>query len=118
MNENIQTTEEIEPIALEEKVDLLGSLVSKFGRQAQQLFSLKHKVELLQKELKRLELNLKTSTKEINLRFKDLRESPSVLTEAAVPGSYEWKSQYELAKSEENFKEIIAKLSEEFTIGL
>lgn len=90
-----------------EKVDQLEDLMSRFRRQVEKYSSLRRKIGLLLEELKRLNVSIKTSKREINLTYKELTEASSqVLTEAFFPNSEEWKIQYELKKQEEVIQEL------------
>lgn len=110
MNENIHPAKGLEGDQFLERLEIIDSIVSKFRRQAQQLINLRKKVDLLTEEVKRLEVNLKTSSKEINLSLKNLRESSTLFTEAAAPDSDQWKMQYELRKAEDAYQDLVSTL--------
>lgn len=95
MNEDIHSNESWNNALFLERLDFIDSLVAKFRRQVQQITSLKQKISLLQEELKKLEISVKTQTKAIELKFEDFKEnSDIVLTEAYRPGSDEWECQH------------------------
>lgn len=93
------------PSQILEKVDVVEKLVDKFRRQVQHTVSLEKKIRLLKEELKQLEVSIKTSSKEINLKLKDIKESSAIFTEAVDPTSQDWEMQYLLRKAEDEFHE-------------
>lgn len=99
---------------LNEKIDVADGLIQRYRRQILQAKTLQKKILLLLDELKRLQISIKTSTKEINLSLKELKESSTLFTEAVDPSSYDWNLQYELRKIEENFQECTEILEQFF----
>lgn len=99
-----------ELMLLFEKLDNSQGLLERLRRQAQQAISLQKKINILQDELKRLQVSIRTQSKEINLSIRDLKESSTLFTEAVDPSSEDWELQYKLRKIEEQYQDCTESL--------